>query len=228
MEFLKSLISFILCLPYKFKDNTSLNKVLLLKTKLKVSRTSKLDISCCRMINNYINLTGDNNAVIANKCILTNSRILIDGSNCRLVLHKGVKINNLMLVIRGKECKIELKEQSTVGSGEFVCMGENNHINIGKSCMIADNVDIWATDSHPIIDKATETILNESSPIDIADEVWIGKGASILKGVKIGYGSVIGMKSVVTHDVEPSSLYVGIPAKKIKDSISWKRNFIEK
>ncbi|GAC1426250.1 MAG: hypothetical protein NVSMB7_02700 [Chitinophagaceae bacterium] len=51
----------------------------------------------------------------------------------------------------------------------------------------------------------------------IEDDVWIGYGATILGGVKIGQGSIIAAGSLVSKDVEPYSIYGGSPAKKITD-----------
>jgi chloramphenicol O-acetyltransferase type B len=51
----------------------------------------------------------------------------------------------------------------------------------------------------------------------IENDVWVGYGAIIMSGITIGTGSIIAAGSVVTHDVEPYSIYAGIPAKKIKD-----------
>jgi acetyltransferase-like isoleucine patch superfamily enzyme len=52
--------------------------------------------------------------------------------------------------------------------------------------------------------------------IKIEDDVWIGAGAKVLDGVKIGKGSVIGAGAVVTRDIPPYSVAVGVPAKVIK------------
>ncbi len=57
--------------------------------------------------------------------------------------------------------------------------------------------------------------LNEK--IVVENDVWIGYGAIIMSGVKIGEGSIIAAGSVVTQDIEPYSIYGGVPAKKIKD-----------
>lgn len=57
--------------------------------------------------------------------------------------------------------------------------------------------------------------LNETTIIE--DDVWIGFGAIILSGIKIGKGSIIAAGSVVTKDVESYSIYAGSPAKKIKN-----------
>lgn len=59
--------------------------------------------------------------------------------------------------------------------------------------------------------------LTVSAPIHIEDEVWIGANVTILPGVTIGHGSIIGAGSVVTTDVDPLSIYAGVPARKIRD-----------
>ncbi|WPU95693.1 DapH/DapD/GlmU-related protein [Mucilaginibacter sabulilitoris] len=51
----------------------------------------------------------------------------------------------------------------------------------------------------------------------IEDEVWVGFGAIIMSGVRIGTGSIIAAGSVITKDVEPYTITGGSPAKKIKD-----------
>lgn len=53
--------------------------------------------------------------------------------------------------------------------------------------------------------------------IKIEDDVWLGAGVKILDGVTIAKGCVIGANAVVTKDTEPLGIYVGIPAKKIKN-----------
>ena len=51
----------------------------------------------------------------------------------------------------------------------------------------------------------------------IEDDVWVGYGSTIMSGVTIHQGSIIAAGSVVTKDVEPYSIYAGVPAKKIGD-----------
>jgi chloramphenicol O-acetyltransferase type B len=50
----------------------------------------------------------------------------------------------------------------------------------------------------------------------IENDVWVGYGSTILGGIKIGEGSVIGAGSLVTKDVEPYSIYAGVPARRIR------------
>lgn len=55
------------------------------------------------------------------------------------------------------------------------------------------------------------------SKVVIQDDVWVGFGAIILSGVTIGEGSIIAAGSVVAKDVEPYSIYAGVPAKKLSN-----------
>lgn len=57
----------------------------------------------------------------------------------------------------------------------------------------------------------------KTSPIIIEDDVWIGFGATILKGVTIGKGSIIAAKSVVTKNVPPMCIVAGNPAKIVRN-----------
>ena len=228
VNWLKKIVSFLSLLPIRLNSNIKIKNVLFLKTKVTVAKTSHMAISESVIINNSINIRGKNNSFIALNCSFTSSEILIDGDECHIILQEGTSIRDSKFVIRGSRCKICIGKNSAIGSnGEFVCMGIDNSLTIGEGCMIAYSVDIWATDSHPIMDKKSGTILNSSTSVTVGNHVWIGKGASVLKGVRIGDDSVVGMKSIVTHDMEPSCIYAGIPAKKIKETITWDRKFIK-
>jgi len=56
-------------------------------------------------------------------------------------------------------------------------------------------------------------------PIVIEDDVWIGANATILKGVRISRGSIVGSGAVVTKDVPPYSIVGGNPAKIIRSRL---------
>lgn len=57
----------------------------------------------------------------------------------------------------------------------------------------------------------------EENPVIIGNDVWVGYGSIIMSGVKIGDGAIIAAGSVVVKDVEPYTIFGGVPAKKIKD-----------
>ena len=77
--------------------------------------------------------------------------------------------------------------------------------------LIANKKDVNSTD---ILMSTVEK--EKGLKIIIEDDVWIGRNAIVMPGVRIGKGSIIGAGSVVTKDVEPLSVMGGVPATLIK------------
>lgn len=100
--------------------------------------------------------------------------------------------------------------------GLFCVFGVNERIDIGADVLIADAVTMRDTDH--VFERADATIMAQGiavHPIVIDDDVWIGHGASILKGVRIGRGAVIAAGAVVTKDVASYTIVGGVPARVI-------------
>ncbi len=110
-----------------------------------------------------------------------------------------------------------------IGNNSFIngngCIVASLHakIIIGENCMIARNVHI-RTDKHLYVNRNIPMQKQDMIEKDIVvgNDVWIGYGSQIMSGVIIGDGAVIGAGAIVTKNVEPYSVYVGIPAKKIR------------
>ena len=110
---------------------------------------------------------------------------------------------------------------------------------IGKFCMIASDVTFIMNGANHLNDTITSypfAIFGEdwSKAMDgkdypnkgnivVGNDVWIGYGATIMPGVKIGDGAIIATKSVVTKDVAPYSIVGGNPAKEIRKRFSEKQ-----
>ena len=88
-------------------------------------------------------------------------------------------------------------------------------IEIGDFCQIGPNVQVYAAD-HPRDPAQRRAGLESGKPVSIGRNVWIGGGAIILPGLKIGDDSIIGAGSVVTHDVPAGATVAGNPACDIK------------
>ena len=140
-----------------------------------------------------------------------NSQIIID-DNCTISGELRCGYNSL----------IHISKDTTIASNISMTAYENTSITVGEDCMFSHNVIIRTTDGHYIFDELGNRI-NKSKSIKIGKHVWISMNAAILKGVSIGDGSVIGMGSIVTSDIEPNTINVGIPARTIKKNIHWKR-----
>lgn len=101
--------------------------------------------------------------------------------------------------------------------GAYCVFGVNQEIHIGEHVMIAHAVSIRDTDH--VFEDVSRPMAHQgivSRPVVIEDDVWIGHGATILKGVCIGKGAIIAAGAVVTKDVAPYSIVGGVPAKLIR------------
>jgi acetyltransferase-like isoleucine patch superfamily enzyme len=89
--------------------------------------------------------------------------------------------------------------------------GRGGKVKIGNSVDIAQECNIW-TLQH---DYNSPSYKTKGGNVVIEDYVWLASRVTVLPGVTIGKGSVIGTCSVVTKDIPPMSIAVGIPAKVI-------------
>ncbi|MDR2605690.1 MAG: acetyltransferase [Oscillospiraceae bacterium] len=126
-------------------------------------------------------------------------------------------------------CDVAVGDYSYFAGYNQVC-----YADIGKFCSVATYARINTT-NHPTYDRIAQHHFTyrsksfgfgeddaeffarrKSKAVTIGHDVWIGHNAVIMPGVTIGNGAVIGSASVVTKDVEPYAVVVGVPARKIK------------
>lgn len=90
-------------------------------------------------------------------------------------------------------------------------IGEN--VMMGPDCLILTTSHNYSDTKVPMIEQG----MAEERPVYIGNDVWIGARVTILPGVKIGDGAIVGACTVVSKDIEPYSVVVGNPARKIRD-----------
>lgn len=119
--------------------------------------------------------------------------------------------------------RIRIGEWFYLGPGSTIWSSNSGGIEIGDRVLISFNVHIHDSDSHPMEpDKRfaqTQAILSTGHPridpgirsaaIKIGNDVWIGLGATILKGVTIGDRAIIGAHAVVREDVPADAIVLG-------------------
>jgi len=145
-------------------------------------------------------------------------------------------------VVQGKGCRIDRTTkfgreygQVKVGKnalifryGEIMApssIGENTFINrsayiraetsIGANCAIGPFVK-FITDTHEVGPPESRAGKRLYRPIKVGDGVWIGASATILGGVTIGNGAIVGAGSLVTRDVPANCVYAGNPARLVR------------
>ncbi len=117
--------------------------------------------------------------------------------------------------------KVDVGDYSYGGIKYLTFGNDQEHLSIGNFCSIAEDVCFLAGGEHnykraflfPVYSHVFGNVPFEPTPtkgpIVVEDDVWIGYGATILSGVRIGKGSVVGAGSVVSKDIPPFSIYIG-------------------
>lgn len=138
-----------------------------------------------------------------------NSKIRLEDGVCL-----GIGVHVIGIDPYEGNCQIEIGEGTSIGL--YSCISGPGQIKIGKRCLIASHVGIYA--NNHIFADPTRYICEQGitrKGIVIEDDCWLGSGVKVLDGVTIGQGSVIGAGAVVTKDIPPYSVAVGIPARAI-------------
>lgn len=138
--------------------------------------------------------------------------------------HNRIDIQNWVTIERNVDIgsmdntSIYIGENTYIAPG--VCIAGQGDIHIGKNCMIAANSGIYAN-NHVFTDLSLPVKQQGTTRegIIIEDDCWLGHGVTVLDGVKIGKGSIIGAGAVVSKNIPPYSIAVGVPAKVIKDRV---------
>jgi acetyltransferase-like isoleucine patch superfamily enzyme len=100
-------------------------------------------------------------------------------------------------------------------TGGSICAAQR--ITIGDRVAVGANTTILDTDFHPLDpgQRRSDPQAARTAAVVIEDDVFIGMNCLILKGVRIGQGSVVGAGSVVTRDVPAGAIVAGNPARVI-------------
>jgi acetyltransferase-like isoleucine patch superfamily enzyme len=133
------------------------------------------------------------------------------GYNCRIEMN-GIKVKDKLVI--GSDCVI----------GDLAHIVANYKVEIGNGVLMASRIFITDT-NHGEYNQGSNVSVPNVPPnkrplhykkVVIGNNVWLGENISILPGVNIGHGSIIGANSVVTKNVPENSIAVGNPARVIK------------
>jgi len=132
------------------------------------------------------------------------------GHGTKLRCHEGVVEIGAKTVI-GQECTVSAYQ----------------HVRIGEQCIIADRA-MFIDFDHSVVDveKPIRVQGIYKRDVEVGANVWIGYGACILRGVRVGDNAIVGANAVVTSDVPANAVVGGIPARVLRmrdepSGLSW-------
>jgi acetyltransferase-like isoleucine patch superfamily enzyme len=172
--------------------------------------------------------------------------LALQASNQNLTVGRGCRINDssfgvdVRLGERVTLLSTQVSDRSYIGNNASIA-----HAKIGKYCSLASDLIVGAgthptehfVSTHPIFylrrpgfdwEFVREDLAAEFAPTVVGNDVWIGAKGTVIDGVRIGNGAVIGAGAVVVKDADPYGIYVGIPAKLVRYRFSAdERAFLE-
>jgi acetyltransferase-like isoleucine patch superfamily enzyme len=162
----------------------------------------------------------------------------------RLLTRAGYRWATDGLIFFGRQLELQIARRGRVEFGRFVWIGDGTKIRchegvveigaktvmgqectisayqrvrIGEQCVIADRA-MFIDFDHGVVEVERPIRLQGiyKRDIEVGSNVWIGYGACILRGVRVGDNSIVGTNSVVTRDVPANAVVAGIPARVIR------------
>lgn len=152
----------------------------------------------------------------------------IYGNNNKIIFGDNLQGFHAQIMIGTKDCPVnncvlKIGTNSTAENVNILLLEDNSTITIGEDCMFSDDIQIWCSDTHSILD-ADSKVANIGNSVKIGNHVWIGFGAKIGKNTQIADNSVVGWGSVVTKKFEKTNIIIaGNPAAVVKENINWDR-----
>jgi acetyltransferase-like isoleucine patch superfamily enzyme len=129
----------------------------------------------------------------------------------RVQLDRGVDVR----VVSGyADCHIAFGDNVYVGP--YCCFAGPGDIAVGNNCMIGSHSSVYANNhafAAPELPIKDQGLVRKG--VVIEDDCWLGTGVRVLDGVRIGRGSVVGAGAVVTRDLAPYSVAMGVPARRV-------------
>jgi acetyltransferase-like isoleucine patch superfamily enzyme len=170
------------------------------------------------------------------------ARLLVRLGRTKLLLGRRLRLDGIAFI--GPRCELEVGRRGTLELGRWSWIGHGSkirshegtvsigaktvlgqectissfqHISIGRECVIADRVMMIDFD-HGMVEVERPIRLQGiyKRDVHVGNNVWIGYGACILRGVIVGDNAVIGTNAVVTKDVPANAVVGGVPARIIR------------
>ncbi|HBF87721.1 MAG TPA: hypothetical protein DDX39_03680 [Bacteroidales bacterium] len=132
-----------------------------------------------------------------------------------MIIENNVKIDRGVRLLSNNNAKLHISEGARIGL--YTVFNGGDSIFIGKKVLISGFVYIQTSMHNHEKSKSIQEQGYSHAPIVLHDDAWLGAHVSVLPGVTIGKGGVVGSNAVVTKNVAENEVVAGVPAKVIKE-----------
>lgn len=147
--------------------------------------------------------------------------IICWGNNSVLLLGSEVDLGGGVIAC-GPGSTIIIGDNTRCTHNSIVDARNGGLIYVGPNGLWASGVSIMTDDMHAIRDLETGRQVNAfGGNVVIGSHVWLGLNALVMDGAVVGHDVVVGARSVVTKPLNPNSIYAGVPARLIRNNITW-------
>jgi acetyltransferase-like isoleucine patch superfamily enzyme len=167
--------------------------------------------------------------VLRSRCVSIGERLRMEEipgivGAVKIYIGDDVYLSGRSMIIGGRifrDPEFRVGNRTFIGTGCTFTVGRS--ITIGDDVLIAGGCSLADYSAHPLDPEkriAGEQVEREDvRPVRIENKAWLGRGATILPGVTIGEGAVVGAAAVVTKDVPPGHICVGNPGRVLSRTV---------
>ncbi len=177
----------------------------------------------------HFNLGGQDNVIEVMTPIgsFKNCTIFIDKtSNAHIRFENNIYLQDCFFsIFNGTHQKCYIDKYTSFAGGAIINIHNNSGLHIHEDCMFSNQIVIWTSDGHALLDSQTHKLLNQPQDcLTIGKHCWIGFGAKIFKGGGLNDNSVLGAGSVLTRKFNETNIVVaGNPCRIVRQDIEWSR-----
>lgn len=144
-----------------------------------------------------------------------NGRCRIGGNTGVAPLKAGIRV--------GQDSTVDIGDNVSTTAHVDISAVEGTSVTLGDDVMIATGVRLRTDDGHPIFDVADGKRVNTSRSIAVGNHVWLAIDSFLLGGARIGNGTVVGARALVTKSFPDNCIVAGVPATVIRRDVAWER-----
>ena len=168
-----------------------------------------------------------NRMVVGKDTMIACCKVRVCGQNQTLVIGERCEYHAGKIYLRyNRNQKIVIGSDASIEDC-YLLTDEDASITIGDGVLMSKLVHFRAGDGHSVLDVATGKRINRSRDIVVGDHVWIGRGATLLKGAHVADNSIVGAYAVVTRRYEQIGVAIaGNPARVVREGVTWDRRML--